>query len=98
MRRGGSRNERWNGIRAVSIDMWDPFFQATLRHVPEPSEKIVFDRFHIMGPVGKAVDTVRKREVRDGGVPELKISKYLWLYSKENLPESREPASKPFVP
>ena len=57
-----------------------PFFQATLRHVPEASGKIVFDRFHIMGHVGKAVGTVRKREVRDGGVPELKGSKYLWLY------------------
>ncbi len=81
--------EQRNGIRAVSMDMWDPFFQATLRHVPEASGKIVFDRFHIMGHVGKAVDTVRKREVRDGGVPELKGSKYLWLYSKENLPQSQ---------
>ncbi len=81
--------EQKAGIRAVSMDMWDPFFQATLRHVPKASEKIVFDRFHIMGHVGKAVDTVRKRESRDGRAPELKGSKYLWLYSKENLPASQ---------
>jgi len=82
--------EQRNGIRAVSLDMWDPFFQATLRHVPEAPEKIVFDRYHIMSQVGKAVDTVRKRETRDGKNPELKGSKYLWLYSKENLPETQQ--------
>jgi transposase len=79
--------EQKAGIRAVSMDMWNPFCQATLRHVPDASGKIVFDRFHIMSHVGKAVDTVRKRELRDGEVPELKGTKYLWLYSKENLPE-----------
>ncbi len=82
--------EQRNGIRAVSMDMWDPFFQATLRHIPEAPEKIVFDRYHIMSHVGKAVDTVRKRETRDGKIPELKGSKYLWLYSKENLPETQQ--------
>lgn len=48
--------------------MRDPFFQVTLRHVSAASGKIVFDRVHIMGHVGKVVDTVRKREVWDGGV------------------------------
>jgi transposase len=81
--------EQKAGIRAVSMDMWEPFFQSTLAHLPEASEKIVFDRFHIMGHVEKAVDTVRKQEVREGRVPELKGSKYLWLYSKDNLPESQ---------
>ncbi|MHB8544403.1 MAG: ISL3 family transposase [Leptospirales bacterium] len=82
--------EQRNGIQAVSMDMWDPFFQATLRHIPDAWEKIVFDRYHIMSHVGKAVDTVRKRETRDGKTPELKGSKYLWLYSKENLPETQQ--------
>ena len=77
-----------NGIQAVSMDMWDPFFQATLRHVPKAPGKIVFDKFHILGHVGKAVDTVRKKESREGR-SELKGSKYLWLYAKENLPESQ---------
>ena len=35
------------------------------------------------------MDTVRKKEVREERVPELKGSKYLWLYSKENLPASQ---------
>ena len=82
--------EQRNRIQAVSMDMWDPFFQATLRHVPDAKDKIVFDRYHIMSHVGKAVDTVRKRETRDGKTPELKGSKYLWLYSKENLPKAQQ--------
>lgn len=69
------------------MDIWDPFFQATLRHLPAASGKIVLDRFHIMGHVGKAMDTVRKKESRDGRAMELKGSRYLWLYSKENLLE-----------
>ena len=45
------------GIEAVALDMWKPYLQSTLGHVPAAAEKIVFDRFHIMGHMGKAVDT-----------------------------------------
>jgi transposase len=58
--------------------------------VPEAEEKIVFDRYHLMTHIGKAVDTVRKREHRalqQMGDETLTKSKYLWLYSEENLPE-----------
>jgi transposase len=37
------------------MDMWEPYIQATRARVPEAAEKIVFDRFHIMGHVGKEV-------------------------------------------
>jgi transposase len=79
-------------IEAVAMDMWEPFVQATKAKVPQASEKIVFDRFHIMGHVGKAVDQVRKqehRELLEEGDETLKGSKYLWLYSRENVPRSR---------
>ena len=45
-----------------------------------------------MGYVGKAVDTVRKQEHRDlmaSGDETLKGSKYLWLCSRENVPDRR---------
>jgi transposase len=51
---------------------------------------MVFDRYHIMTHMGQAVGSVRKREhralaaVRDD---TLSGSKYLWLYTEENLPE-----------
>ncbi|PJA11881.1 MAG: ISL3 family transposase, partial [Elusimicrobia bacterium CG_4_10_14_0_2_um_filter_56_8] len=57
--------------------------------------KIVFDRFHVMGYIGKAVDTVRRQEHQElmaSGDEMLKGSKHLWLYSWENVPEWRRNA------
>ncbi len=78
------------GIEAVAMDMWEPYIQSTLAHVPEAAQKMVFDRFHIMGHMGKAVDRVRKQEHRARtaeGDTVLAGTKYLWLYAQENLPE-----------
>ena len=89
----GLTKEQLAGIEAVAMDMWQPYVRATLAQVPGASEKIVFDRFHIMGYVGKAVDTVRKREHREllaVGDETLKGSKYLWLYGWENVPQHRK--------
>ena len=88
----GLTREQLDGIEAVAMDMWAPYIQASLARVPGAAEKIVFDRFHVMGHVGKAVDTVRKQEHREllaSGDATLKGSKYLWLYSRENVPEWR---------
>ena len=52
------------GIEAVALDMWEPYVQSVRAHVPEAGRKIVFDRYHIMTHMGKAVDDVRKREHR----------------------------------
>ncbi len=84
--------EQLEGLEAVAMDMWEPYLEATRAHVPGAESKIVFDRFHIMGYLGKAVDTVRKQEHRQRmkeGDETLKGSKYLWPYSKENVPEKR---------
>ncbi len=88
----GLSEEQLAGIEAVAMDMWAPYIQATLARVPEAAGKIVFDRFHVMGYLGKAVDTVRKQEHRAlmaAGDETLKGSKYLWLYSRENVPARR---------
>jgi transposase len=77
------------GIEAVAMDMWQPFIRSTRDNVPQADDKIVFDRYHIMTAVGKAVDDVRKNEHRKlaaEGESPLAKSKYLWLYAKENLP------------
>jgi transposase len=82
--------EQLQGIEAVAMDMWEPFANSVRAHLPEAEDKIVFDRFHIMGHMGTAVDTVRKREqraLRAQGDQSLVGSKYLWLYSEENLPD-----------
>lgn len=86
--------EQRHGIEAVAMDMWQPYVQATLQHVPLAADKIVFDRFHIMKMMNQAVDAVRKQEHRTltaDGDDRLKGSKYLWLYAAENLPEKHQP-------
>ena len=88
----GLSTEQRHGIEAVAMDMWEPYIQATRAYVPAAEEKIVFDRFHLMGYLGKAVDTVRKQEHRERmaqGDETLKGTKYLWLYSREHVPASR---------
>lgn len=80
------------GIEAVALDMWEPYVKSIEASIPNASEKIVFDRFHIMGHMGKGVDTVRKQEHRErasAGETTLTGTKFLWLYAKENLPEHR---------
>ena len=59
----------------------------------DANTKIVFDKFHLMGHMTKAVDTVRKREHRAlmaGGDNLLAGTKYMWLHSAENLPERHD--------
>ena len=89
--------EQLAGIEAVAMDMWEPFIASTAAHVPDGRSKIVFDRFHIMKHMTDAVDRVRKaehRRLQAEGDETLKRTKYLWLYSEENLPE---PAREQFA-
>ena len=73
----------------MAVDIWDPYLASIRKHVPEAEEKIVFDRYHLMTHMIKAVDEVRKeehRELRREEDETLTGTKYLWLYSKENVP------------
>lgn len=82
--------EQLAGIEAVAMDMWDPYVDSVRAYLTGADGKIVFDLFHIMGHMGKAVDTVRKREnraLRADDDQSLVGSKYLWLYAEENLPK-----------
>jgi transposase len=82
--------EQLAGIEAIAMDMWDPYIKSTKAHVPGAEDKIVFDRFHIMQHMGKAVDTVRKQEhraLKADGDERLTGTKYIWLYSQEKLPD-----------
>jgi transposase len=81
--------EQLGGVQAVAMDMWEPFAASVRTHLTDADDKIVFDRYHLMGYLTKAVDTVRKQENRAlfaAGDKSLAGSKYLWLYSAENLP------------
>lgn len=86
-------SEELAGIKAVAMDMWDPFIAATQTYVPDAEKKIVFDRYHVMKYVVDAVDKIRKQEneqLRKDGCDALKGTKYLFLWSKENIPAWRK--------
>ena len=73
-------------IRLAVMDMWKPFRNATLAHAPQAA--ILFDKFHILAHLGKALDTVRKREyARLSGDKRqyIKGHKYTLLSHRENL-------------
>ena len=50
------------GIRLAVMDTWKPFRKATIAAAPQAA--ILFDKFHIMRHLGKALDEVRKSEYR----------------------------------
>jgi transposase len=81
--------EQLAGIEAVGMDMWEPYANSVRAHLEAADTKIVYDKFHLMKYLNTAVDTVRKAEHRalaGEGDASLSGSKYLWLYSAENLP------------
>jgi len=84
-------NEGVDAVEVVAMDMGLAYFSSTLRNLPDAVKKIVFDRFHVMKAATKAVDQVRRNEhasiLHQGGESPLAKTRYLWLYSEENLPE-----------
>ena len=75
-------------MSAVSMDMRDPFIASTKSNVTDAESKIVFDLFHIMKHMNMALDSARKMEARNADTKELlKKTRYLRLYSNENLPD-----------
>jgi transposase len=86
--------EQLAGVKGIAMDMWAPYVSATVKCVPDAGSKIVFDRFHIMSHAGKAVDQVRREEqwaLHRKGNTALKKTRFLWLYSYENLPDRHLP-------
>jgi transposase len=80
--------EQLAAIEAISMDMWQPYINATEHAVPGAAVKIVFDRFHIMQHALDAVDRVRKTEnraLRAEGDDSLVGTKYQWLRSAYHL-------------
>ena len=60
----GLSEEQLAGVEAISMDMSKSYIAAVNRTFSDGEAKIVFDRYHIMQQINKAVDTVRKQERR----------------------------------
>jgi len=74
------------GIYLAVMDMWKPFRNAAKTHIPQA--RILFDKFHVIGHLGKALDEVRKSEyARLSGKDRrfIKGQKYTLLSNRENL-------------
>jgi transposase len=73
-------------IEQVSIDMSPAYQKGAKKNCPDA--EIVFDHFHVMQNVGKAVDEVRRREHQSlsrKGDQSLKESMWLFRKNPENL-------------
>jgi transposase len=84
--------EKHNGhrhaITQVSMDM-SPAYQKGVQETCRNAQ-VVFDKFHVIMNVNKAVDQVRRAEVRLGGAgvwAALHQSQWLWRKNPENLTE-----------
>lgn len=102
-RSAASLNEYWKGrsadelaaIEAIAMDMSMAYFSSAVTHVPNAASKVVFDRYHVMHAATDAVDQVRRNESAmlsrkprpELGTAPLARTRYLWLYSEENVPE-----------
>jgi len=80
-------------IKAVAMDMWKGFIEATKEALPHAA--IVFDQYHVVAAFGKVIDRVRLDELtkaHDRNRDVIKGSKYLLLKNRANLRKRSERA------
>jgi transposase len=68
-------------VKTITMDMSQSFINAAATYFPHAD--IIFDRFHLMQHLNKAVDSIRREEQKQH--IELKKSKYLWLRNNQDL-------------
>jgi transposase len=73
-------------ISHVAIDMSPAYISGVMENFP--NAKIVFDKFHIIALLGKALDELRKGERKE--IDMLKGHKYTFLYRYENLTKKKQ--------
>src|SRR5450759_1989175 len=78
-----------HALTQVSLDM-SPAYQKGVKETCRNAQR-VFDKFHVIAHANKAVDEVRRAEVRLGGAgvwEALYKSQWLWRKNPENLTEN----------
>jgi len=73
-------------IETICMDMSPAFIGGALEHLP--NAKIVFDKFHLVQMLNKAMDTVRKAERKECEM--LKGHKYTFLHAYRNLNKDKK--------
>ena len=78
--------EKSSRIRLAVMDMWKAFRNSAATNAPQAS--ILFDKFHVMAHLGKALDEVRKSEygrLKGQDRTYIKGQKYTLLSHRKNL-------------
>jgi len=73
-------------IKLAAMDMWKPFRNSVLKNAP--NARIIFDKFHIMRHLSKALDQVRRSEYKRLSGKDrsyIKGQRYTLLSRRENL-------------
>lgn len=83
---------RWLGkrrartLQAICLDMWAPYLASVQDHAPQAT--LVFDRFHVVQHLNRALDEVRRAEVKrlahQEGI-DLKKTRFILLKNPWNL-------------
>ncbi|MBM4043110.1 MAG: ISL3 family transposase [Planctomycetes bacterium] len=83
--------ERCKAIKAVCCDMWQPYIDVIEEMLP--NAVMVFDKFHIIAHLSKAIDEVRREEARklkdEGRENILSKTRYIFLKNPENLTDKQ---------
>ena len=77
---------RCRSLRLAVMDMWQAFRNSTERHAP--GAQIVYDKFHILAHLSKALDLVRRQEYKRVAEQDrrfIKGQRYTLLSHKANL-------------
>ena len=78
-------------IKGICCDMWAPYSQVVKEMLPHAV--MVFDKFHIIQHLLKAVDNVRKQEAahfKETNPELLKKTRYIWLKNPWNLTDKQK--------
>ena len=82
-------------IEAFAMDMWKPYINATKKYCK--NAEIVFDKFHLVAKMGRAIDKVRNQELKNASETDKEIikgTKYLLLKNKNNLDKDQKSSLK----
>ena len=84
--------EKSKRIECICCDMWEPYVEVIKEKAKDAL--LVFDKFHIVQHLSKAVDQVRREEaheLKEENPELLKGTRYMWLKNPWNLtPKQKE--------
>lgn len=83
--------ERTKKLEGVCCDMWLPYVDVVKDKAPQAI--LVFDKFHIVRHLSKAVDQVRRDEIREKGKAHKDLmtkTRYIWLKNPWNLTDKQQ--------